>query len=125
MAEHNDLGKLGEEKAAVYLREKGYTIIERDWKFGKRDLDIIALDDTEAVMVFVEVKTRRNENYIEPEMAIDRTKIRNLASCANAYVRMNNVSRELRFDIITVIGEDKDDLKVEHIVDAFNPLLIR
>ena len=44
MAEHNDLGKWGEDLAADYLQRKGYMILERDWKSGHRDLDIIALD---------------------------------------------------------------------------------
>ena len=58
MAAHNELGKWGEDLAAEYLEKKGYTIVERDWKSGRRDIDIIALDDD--VVVFVEVKTRRN-----------------------------------------------------------------
>ena len=63
MAAHNDTGKWGEDLAAKYLEEKGYTIVERDWKSGRRDIDIIALDDD--VVVFVEVKTRRNRLYGE------------------------------------------------------------
>ena len=61
MAEHNDLGKWGEQVAVDYLQRKGYEILERDWKSGHRDLDIIALDgDT---IVFVEVKTRRSGSF--------------------------------------------------------------
>lgn len=63
MASHNELGKWGEDVAADYLLRQGYTILERDWKSGHRDLDIIALDgDT---VVFVEVKTRRNRLFTD------------------------------------------------------------
>ena len=76
MASHNELGKWGEEVAADYLLRQGYTIMERDWKSGHRDLDIIALDgDT---VVFVEVKTRSNRMFTEPETAVDYQKIRHL-----------------------------------------------
>lgn len=124
MAVHNDLGKLGEQEAEIYLRRKGYTILEKDWKFGKKDIDIIALDETGSILVFVEVKTRRDDDFIEPEQAVDRKKIYNIGTSANAYIKMKNVPNDLRFDIITVIGVNKDNLRVEHIEDAFNPLLL-
>ena len=124
MALHNELGALGEHEAAVFLRKKGYTILERDWKFGRKDLDIIALNETGAVLVFVEVKTRRDEDFTHPEDAVDIKKMRSLASCANAYVKANNVPHELRFDIVSVVGTKADNLHIEHIEDAFNPLLI-
>lgn len=69
MAAHNELGTWGEQCAVEYLRRKGYVILERDWKSGHRDLDIIAFDG--ATMVFVEVKTRRNRMFADPEMAVD------------------------------------------------------
>lgn len=76
MAAHNELGKWGEDLAAEYLECKGYTIIERDWKSGRRDLDIIAQDGE--VIVFVEVKTRRNSLYGQPEEAVDYHKLHSL-----------------------------------------------
>ena len=69
MAAHNELGTWGEQCAVEYLRRKGYVILERDWKSGHRDLDIIAFDGV--TMVFVEVKTRRNRMFADPEMAVD------------------------------------------------------
>lgn len=57
MAEHNELGKWGEDEAARFLQRKGFTILERDWRVGKRDLDIIALKEDGKLLVFVEVKT--------------------------------------------------------------------
>ena len=64
MAAHNELGKWGEEKAAQYLIKKGYQILKRDWKTRHRDLDIVALDEDE--LVIVEVKTRRNQLFTKP-----------------------------------------------------------
>ena len=77
MAAHNELGKWGEDTAADYLQRNGYTIIERDWKSGHRDLDIIAQDE-DGTVVFVEVKTRRNRLFGDPEEAVDYRKLHSL-----------------------------------------------
>ena len=117
MAEHNDLGRWGEDVAAEYLRQKGYVIVERDWKSGHRDLDIIALDgDT---VVFVEVKTRRNCLFTEPVEAVNYQKIRNLQQAANHYIHYRRIDREIRFDIISVVGTIGSHPDIEHIEDAF------
>lgn len=76
MAEHNELGKWGEDEAAHFLQRKGFSILERDWRVGKRDLDIIALKEDGKLLVFVEVKTRRNDVYLQPEEAVNTTKMR-------------------------------------------------
>jgi putative endonuclease len=102
MAAHNDTGKWGEDLAVAYLEKKGYTIVERDWKSGRRDIDIIALDDD--VVVFVEVKTRRNRLYGEPEDAIDYYKLQNLQQAISHYVKFRNIRQDIRFDIISVVG---------------------
>ena len=124
MAEHNDLGKWGEDEAARFLERKGYTILERDWKWGKRDLDIIAVTDDGVTVVFVEVKTRTDDLFQEPEEAVDKNKIKNLAVAANAYIKTQNVSQEVRFDIVVVVGKKACVERVEQIENAFNPLLI-
>ena len=116
MAAHNDLGKWGEEVAAKYLLNKGYIIIERDWKSGHRDIDIIAMD--EETMVFVEVKARRNRTFMEPETAVDYHKLRNLQGAINHYVKYYRVNHHIRFDIVTVVGTP-DDAKpeIDHLKD--------
>ena len=118
MAAHNELGKWGEEMAVRYI------IRECDWKFGKRDIDIIALTPDETEVVFVEVKTRTTDEVAKPEDAVDMRKIRSIGVAANAYVKMCDVVEELRFDIITIVGTTRDNMRVEHIKDAFNPLLL-
>ena len=123
MARHNELGKWGEQYAADYLQSIGYDIIERDWRIGHRDIDIIARSPDLRTIVFVEVKTRATDVITKPEEAVDRRKIRNIGMAANTYVKMLNVLDELRFDVVSVIGGTKETAQVEHIVDAFNPCM--
>ena len=124
MAEHNDLGKWGEDEAALYLEDEGYTIVERDWKIGRRDLDIIAFSPDGSILVIVEVKTRTDEEYQLPEEAVDPRKMRNLAIAANAYVKECNIDKELRFDIVSIVGCNRQVKSIQHLKDAFNPMLV-
>lgn len=127
MADHNDLGKWGEDYAAEYLQRNGYAILERDWRYGrsKRDIDIICKTEDGTTVVFVEVKTRSHEEVTDPEEAVNITKIRHIGQAADHYVKMNNIVEELRFDIIAITGrKGTDNIKLNHIVDAFNPLLM-
>jgi len=124
MAEHNDLGKWGEELAAKYLEQKGYVIRDRDWRQGKLDLDIVAVADDGETVVFVEVKARKTNAFGQPEQAVDAKKIKRLARAADSYVKSLGVSAPLRFDIVSIIGDQKEAQTIEHIVDAFNPMVI-
>ena len=117
MAAHNELGKWGEDLAVAYLQGKGYTIIERDWKSGRRDIDIIAKDETEAI-VFVEVKTRRNRVFGEPEEAIDYKKMQNLQQAINHYIKYRRINTEVRFDIISIVGTTDAEPEINHIKDV-------
>ena len=116
MAAHNDTGKWGEDLAVAYLEKKGYTIVERDWKSGRRDIDIIALDDD--VVVFVEVKTRRNRLYGEPEESVDYHKLQNLQQAISHYVKFKHIRQEIRFDIISIVGTAGTDPDIQHIQDV-------
>ena len=124
MAEHNELGKWGEELAAKYLEQKGYVIRDRDWRQGKLDLDIVAVADDGETVVFVEVKARKTNAFGQPEQAVDAKKIKRLARAADSYVKSLGVSAPLRFDIVSIIGDQKEGQTIEHIVDAFNPMVI-
>ena len=120
MAEHNDLGKRGEELAAEFLLKKGYRILERNWRLGKNEIDIIAADGK--CIVVVEVKTRQSATFGEPETAVNREKQRALIRAANAYVRYRNIHSEVRFDILSIILT-KTSEQIHHIEDAFYPTL--
>ena len=124
MARHNELGKAGEDFAASYLEHAGYGIIERDWRQGSRDIDIVARTEDGTTVVFVEVKTRSSDAIVRPEDAVDARKIHNLGRAADAYVKERAIWEELRFDLINIVGTAPENFKLEHIIDAFNPLLV-
>ena len=114
---NNELGTWGEEQAADFLIHNGYTILERDWKSGHRDIDIIATNGQ--VVVFVEVKARRNRIFGEPEDAIDYMKMHNLRAAINHYVKFKNIRLDIRFDIITVVGTPyMGQAEITHIEDV-------
>lgn len=124
MARHNELGKAGEDFAASYLEHAGYGIIERDWRQGSRDIDIVARTEDGTTVVFVEVKTRSSDAIVRPEDVVDARKIRNLGRAADAYVKERAIWNELRFDLINIVGTAPENFRLEHIIDAFNPLLV-
>ena len=120
MAAHNDLGKWGEQQAAEYLQSKGYRVCHRNWRFGHRDLDITALTPDGDTLVIVEVKTRSRNDFSVPEASVDWRKMRNRAVAANAYVRRYQLSCDIRFDIVSVVG-DANGADIDHIEHAFMP----
>lgn len=119
MATHNDLGFWGEQQAADYLERKGLRILRRNWRCGRRDIDIVATDFS--TLIIVEVKTRRNNDFREPELAVDAQKIKSLAIAANALVNEQQTDLPLRFDIVTVTGTPDTGCRINHIEDAFMP----
>lgn len=116
MAEHNDLGKLGEELAVEFLVKKGYSIIETNWTFQKAEIDIIARKEN--VMAVVEVKTRSSIDFGLPQDFVKPKKIQLLVKAINEYVISNDLEVEVRFDIIALHREGKG-FKMEHLEDAF------
>lgn len=118
MALHNELGKEGEAAAVAYLTGKGYEIRHRNWHSGHRDLDIVAQKD--GMLVIVEVKTRSDVRFGNPEEAVNNRKIRNIVASADAYIRKFSLDLPVRFDIITVIGT-QPPFQIEHIEEAFFP----
>ena len=116
MAAHNELGRWGEDLAAAFLEEKGYAIVERDWKSGHHDLDIVAKDDS--TLVIVEVKTRRTRLYGNPEEAIDYKKRRSLLSAINHYTKSHRIYSNVRFDIISIVGNMGEKPEIDHIIDV-------
>lgn len=127
MAEHNQLGTRGEDLAVNYLVEKGYIILERNWRYGrsKHELDIICRTADGATVVFVEVKTRTQGTGMTPEAAMNRQKIGSLRIAANWYVQMFKVTEQLRFDLVTVIRDTQTrTYTINHTENAFNPLLM-
>lgn len=118
MAAHNELGAEGEELAAGHLLKSGYTILDRNWHCGRKELDIVARKDGQ--LVIVEVKTRTDSLYGNPADSVTDRKIRRIVSSTDAYIRLNGIDLPVRFDIITVTLNG-GNTTVEHIEDAFFP----
>ena len=116
MAEHNELGKLGEELSVEFLQKNGYAILETNWTFQKAEIDIIAQKDN--VLVIVEVKTRSSIDFGSPQDFVKPAKIQLLVKAVNEYVISNDLDLDIRFDIIAVYKEGKE-FKIEHLEDAF------
>lgn len=116
MAEHNELGKLGEEMAAEYLRKNGYAILQTNWVFQKAEIDIIAQKGD--VLAIVEVKTRSTVDFGLPQDFVKPKKIGLLVKAVNEYIIQNDLDTEARFDIISIY-KDKGEYVVEHLEDAF------
>ena len=104
MAQHNELGKKGEELAVQFLIENGYTILERNYRFNKAEVDIIALQND--ILAIVEVKTRSSLDFGNPESFLKPSQIQNLVKAVNYYVETSNLDVEIRFDIISILKEN-------------------
>lgn len=119
MAQHNDTGKHGEQLAAMYLRQKGYEIIDENWVHGKAEVDLIALYNDQ--LVFIEVKTRSSVAFGMPEDFVTPAKQRLMETAANAYIEIMDFDGELRFDIIAITMQAEGTYTIKHIEDAFWP----
>lgn len=111
----HELGVQGENLAASFLISKGYTILERNWRFAKAEIDIIAFKGN--TIAAVEVKSRSTEAFGDPQESIGRDKIRLLRKAMNAYVNLKALDLEVRFDFIGIIIRDGRE-KITHLKDA-------
>jgi len=120
MAEHNELGKAGEELALAYLRKHEFEVLATNWRCGKDEIDIVCKKDEE--LIIVEVKTRSSNYFGEPEVFVTRKKQGFLIRAANAYIFKYDIDLECRFDIISILIV-RSESKISHIEDAFYPTL--
>ncbi len=118
MAQHNVLGKDGENAAVNYLKNKGYSILHTNWRKGRFELDIIASTGEE--LVIAEVKTRTGNEFANPEDAVTSRKIQHIVSAADFYIKLFAIELPARFDIISVVGS-YPNFQIDHIEDAFYP----
>ena len=116
MATHNELGQKGEDMAAEYLQKSGYDILERNWRFKKAEVDIIA--KKKGILVIIEVKTRSTSHFGNPQDFVNPKKIRLLVEAINEYVIANDLDVEVRFDIIAIL-KFQHTFEIDHIEDAF------
>lgn len=113
-----ELGQLAERTAVEHLRELGYKILELNWHSHHLEIDIIAQDGTQ--LVIVEVKARGSKSYEHPIEAVSPKKIRFLVNAAEAYIMEKNSLLDTRFDVISILYY-KGGYELEHFKDAFYP----
>jgi putative endonuclease len=116
MAQHNQLGKKGEQLAVDFLLKNGYTIVERNYRFQKAEVDIIA--KKEDILAVIEVKTRSTIDFGNPQDFVKPKQIQRLVTAVDEYVTVNDLNVEVRFDIIAIVKEGKG-FNIEHLENAF------
>ena len=115
-----ELGEKGEEVAVELLTAKGYEILERNYRFGHGEIDIIAKDPKDNYTVFVEVKARQNLEYGQPEYAITKSKQRQIKKMAELYLYDKGITEiDCRFDVVAILFRGKIRPVVNHYENAF------
>ncbi len=120
MVSQREIGEMAEKLAEQYLLKQGYAILDKNWYSGHLELDIVARDKNE--LVIIEVKSRHGIRYEHPSEAVTNTKIKRIVEAAEAYILEKDIDLETRFDVITVIFFQQK-FELEHFKDAFYPTL--
>ncbi len=118
MAEHNEIGTTGEDLACQRLLKSGFTIMERNFRFGKAEIDIIAKNNN--FIIAVEVKTRRSASRTDYFHAVTRAKMSSMVRALEFYMRKKGISLETRFDFVRVDLGGKEPF-IEHVPSFFIP----
>jgi putative endonuclease len=116
MKKAHEIGRQGEAIALHFLACKKHNILERNWRWQKAEIDINSQD--EKTLVFVEVKTRSTERYGQPKEFVSLRKEALMKEAAEAYLEINELELELRFDIISIVLKNRTP-KIEHIENVF------
>ena len=112
-----EFGQTGEQMAARFLTDLGYIILEHNYRRGHLEIDLIALDGDE--LVIVEVKSRAYDNILQPEEAVDHKKRQALIRLANEYVKSYNRKENVRFDIVSIVS-NTNGTEIRHLKNAYN-----
>ena len=111
------IGKKGELLAVAYLEEKGYKVLETNYRFRKSEIDIIACSGE--VLVFAEVKTRSGHDYGMPETFVSKEQENSIIRGAEAYIHELDWQKDIRFDVIAIL-RNTDKYEINHFEDAFH-----
>lgn len=106
------IGKQAEQQATHFLKEKGYVFVTANYRYGKGEIDLIFRDGE--VLVFVEVKSRKNDKYGFPEQAVTEKKMNQVMQTAEGYMLKHNWQGRIRFDIVALSG----DSGIHHLEDV-------
>lgn len=115
----DELGNWGEEYSVIYLQKKGYEVVERNYRFQKNEIDIIAKFGNN--LIIVEVKTRQTAEIGEPWRAVTKSKQKQIIKVANQYIQANQIDLDVRFDIVSIV-HNSYRTEIEHIEGAFDVL---
>ncbi|WP_452226564.1 YraN family protein [Lacinutrix cladophorae] len=116
MAQHNELGEKGEQLAVDFLLQNGYQIMERNYRFQKAEVDIIAKQ--KEILAIVEVKTRSTKDFGNPQDFLKPKQIQRIVKAVDQYVTTNKLDVEVRFDIIAIV-KTGNTFEIEHLENAF------
>lgn len=128
MAQHNEVGKLGEDLACEWLESQGFRVFDRNYKAEKAEVDIVAYWENPsnpaatAELHFVEVKTLSNTSIVKPEDAVNSAKLRNMAKVAQFYCwerQLHNIPAV--FDVIAISLDNPSEPAITHFEDAWRP----
>ena len=108
-----EIGARGEDIATKWLREQGYYIVERNWRVGRYEMDIIA--EHYDTLHFVEVKTRRKGGWQSAYDSIDEQKTRSLRRAAMAYRSMHRIRHNIQFDLIAITVDNDNSTSLEYV----------
>jgi putative endonuclease len=111
-----EIGRQGENLAAEFLKKKGWEIVNRNYRYGKAEIDLIVRRDDWTI--FVEVKTRSSSLYGEPEDFVDEFKARKIYDAAEEFIFSTDWQGHVRFDVVSIkLGNPPE---IEHFEDAIN-----
>lgn len=115
---HVEFGRLGENRAAQFLQAKNYRLLVRNYRFERAEIDIVASFGDE--IIFIEVKTRRNKRFGEPEESVDEKKRKQLLKAAEAWLyQEEKEGSKVRFDVISVMNPYEEIEKIHHMEGVF------
>jgi putative endonuclease len=100
MARHNATGRKGEQLAVEWLKSKGYEILHVNWRYSHYEIDVVAVKDE--MLHFIEVKTRRTENFGFPEEAVDDVKINRLLNAGEEFLEQNDGWKRIQYDVLAI-----------------------
>lgn len=119
MATNVEIGQKGEEIAKKYLLHLGYEFLIANYRFQHLEIDLIFMEND--TLVVVEVKTRNTTALGEPYEAVTFRKQQQIIRAANQYILQENIDREVRFDVVSIVLYSNGTHHLEHIIDAFTP----
>ncbi len=120
MVSNRAIGDSAESIARQYIAKLGYKIIDTNWYHEHLELDIVAQEKDQ--LVIIEVKSRNGIRFQHPSEAVTEKKIRRIIEATEAYIQKKDLNFETRFDVITIIFTE-NEFELEHFKDAFYPTL--